>query len=262
VNEIIVDDKDIYLDVKDFMRIVSARHAKIVKPYKDPQPIFTTYQLENQIASIFASKVNLKSGGHIVISPTEALISIDVNSGKSTREGNMEKTAFATNMEAAPEIARQLRLRDLGGLVVIDFIDMRDTKHKQAVVKTMREHTKADKARISVGLISKFGLMELSRQRISASIEYGSFIPCPCCRGKGQVPSAERLAIEFMRRLRSEILKGKARRVKGILPVNVAECLLNRKRKELLEVEMRRNITITIEGDPKLQPGDNRIIRE
>jgi ribonuclease E len=262
VNEILVDNKEIYRDVKDFMRIVSPRHTKIVKLYKDPRPMFTKYQLEDQISSIFSSRVTLKSGGHIVINPTEALVAIDVNSGKSTREGSMEKTAYATNMEAAPEIARQLRLRDLGGLIVIDFIDMRERKHKQAVLKAIKEHTKLDTARISVGMISKFGLMELVRQRTSASIEYGSFIPCPHCHGRGLVASAEKLALEFLRRLRSEILKNNIRRVRGIVPVNVADYLLNRKRKEILDVETRRNVTIIIEGDSALQPGESRIVRE
>jgi len=260
VNEILVDKKGVYRDVKDFMRIVSPKHTKIVKLYGDPRPIFTKYQLEDQIASIFSSRVTLKSGGRIVINPTEALVAIDVNSGKFTREGSMEKTAFGTNMEAAPEIARQLRLRDLGGLIVIDFIDMRERKHNQAVVRAMREHTKLDKARISVGMISKFGLMELARQRIAASIEYGSFVPCPHCQGKGLVPSAEKLALDFLRRLRSEILKNDVTHVKGVVPLNVADYLLNRKRKEILDVETSRNLTITIEGDPALQPGESRTI--
>jgi ribonuclease E len=262
VDEIMVDNKDIYKDVKEFMQIVSPKHTKAVRLYKHPQPIFTKYALENEIASIFASRVPLKSGAHIVINPTEALVAIDVNSGKSTREGSMEKTAFATNMEAAPEIARQLRLRDLGGLIVVDFIDMRERKHAQAVLKAMKEHTKLDKARINLGTISKFGLLELARQRISASIEYGSFILCPHCHGKGQVASAEKLALDFMRRLRSEILKNDTRQVRGRVPLNVADYLLNKKRKEILDVEMRRNLTITIEGDPALQPGESRIVRE
>ncbi|NVM57277.1 MAG: Rne/Rng family ribonuclease, partial [Desulfobacterales bacterium] len=242
VNEILIDDKDVYRDVKDFVQIISPRHTKIVKLYKDPLPIFTKYQIEAQIASIFASRVTLKSGGHIVINPTEALVAVDVNSGKSTREGSMEATAYTTNMEAAAEIARQFRLRDLGGLIVIDFIDMRERKHNQALVRAMKEHIKLDKARINVGGISKFGLMELTRQRIGAPIEYGSFIPCAHCRGRGLVPSAEKLALEFLRRLRSEILKDNITQVKGIVPVNVADYLLNRKRKEILDVEMRRNL--------------------
>ena len=262
VKEILTDNKDLFQDVKHFMRIISPRSRKIVKLYKDPQPIFTKYEIEDQISSIFASRVPLKSGGHVVINPTEALVAIDVNSGKATHKGSMEETAFAINMEAAAEIASQLRLRDLGGLIVIDFIDMRDRKHKLAVEKVMKQDTKLDKARVSVGKISKFGLMEMARQRIAPSVEYGSFMPCPRCQGKGLVPSAERLALEFLRRLRSETLKNDFTRVKGIVPSNVAYYLLNKKRRELLDLEMRRNLTITIEEDPVMQPGENRIICE
>jgi ribonuclease E len=197
-----------------------------------------------------------------VINPTEALVAIDVNSGKATRKGSMEETAYTINMEAAAEIARQLRLRDLGGLVVIDFIDMRDRKHNLALEKTMKQHTKIDKARVNIGRISKFGLMELVRQRIAASVEYGSFMPCPRCQGRGLVPSAERLALEFLRRLRSETLKENIAQVKGIVPSNVANYLLNKKRKEIVDVEIKRNVAINIEGDPLLQPGESRIICE
>lgn len=262
VKEILIDDKEIFKDVKIFMRIISPRHAKIVRPYKDPQPIFTKFEIEEQIGSIFASRVALRSGGHVVINSTEALVAIDVNSGKSTREGSMEDTAFATNMEAAAEIARQLRLRDLGGLIVIDFIDMRQSKHNQKVVKAVKEHTKMDKARISVGTISRFGLLELARQRIAPSIDYGSFISCPHCQGNGLVASTEKLSLEFLRRLRSELLKNKVTRVKGIVPLNVADYLLNRKRKEILGVELNRNLTVTIQGDPAMRPGENRIVYE
>jgi ribonuclease E len=260
VNEILIDNKEIFQDVKYFIRIISPRHTSIVKAYKDPEPIFTKYKIEDQIDSIFASKIPLKSGGHIVINPTEALVAIDVNSGKATREGSMEETAYATNMEAAAEVARQLRLRDLGGLVVIDFIDMRERKHNLSVERAMKQHIKLDKARINTGKISKFGLMELARQRIAASIEYGSFMPCPHCQGRGLVPSAERLALEFLRRLRSETLKDNITQVRGIVPSNVGYYLLNKKRKELLDVEMARNLTITIQGDPAMQPGESRII--
>jgi ribonuclease E len=257
VNEILIDNKDIFQDVKYFIRIISPRHTRIVKAYRDPEPIFTKYEIEDQIGSIFRSRIPLRSGGHIVINPTEALVAIDVNSGKATHKGSMEETAYATNMEAVAEITRQLRLRDLGGLIVIDFIDMRERKHNLA-----KQHTKLDKARTSIGKISKFGLLELARQRIAASIEYGSFVPCPHCQGKGLVPSAERLALEFLRRLRSETLKDYITQVKGIVPSNVGHYLLNKKRKELLDVEMRRNLTITLEEDPAMQPGDSRIICE
>jgi ribonuclease E len=262
VNEILIDNKEIFQDVKYFVRIISPRHTKIVKAYRDPEPIFTKYEIEDQIGSIFASRIPLKSGGHIVINPTEAVVAIDINSGKATHKGSMEETAYTTNMEAAAEVARQLRLRDLGGLIVVDFIDMRERKNKIAVEKAMKQHTKLDKARINIGKISKFGLMELARQRIAASIEYGSFMPCPHCQGKGLVPSAERLALEFLRRLRSETLKDNITQVKGIVPSNVGYYLLNKKRKELLDVEMRRNLTITLEEDSTMQPGESRIICE
>lgn len=262
VSEILIDDKDVYRDVKDFMRIISPRHTKIVKLYKDPQPIFTKNQIEDQIGSIFASTVQLESGGYIAINPTEALVAIDVNSGKSTRKRSMEETAYAINMEAAAEIACQLRLRDLGGLIVIDFIDMRERKHNLSVEKAMKQHTKLDKARINIGKISKFGLMELTRQRIAASVEYGSFMPCPRCQGRGMVPSAERLALEFLRMLRSKTLKDNITQVRGIVPSNVAYYLLNKKRKEIMDVETGRSLTITIEEDPNMQPGESRIICE
>lgn len=262
VNEILIDNKEIFQDVKYFIRIISPRHTRIVKAYRDPEPIFTKYKIEDQIGSIFASRIPLNSGGHIVINPTEALVAIDINSGKATHKGSMEETAYATNMEAVAEIARQLRLRDLGGLIVIDFIDMRERKNNLSVEKAMKQHTKPDKARINIGKISKFGLMELARQRIAASIEYGSFVPCPHCQGKGLVPSAERLALEFLRRLRSETLKDNITRVRGIVPRNVGYYLLNKKRKELLDVEMRRNLTITLEEDSTIQPGESRIICE
>lgn len=262
VKEILIDNKALYQDVKDFIRIISPRSRKIVKLYRDPQPIFTKYSIEEQISSVFASRVPLKSGGHIVINPTEALVAIDVNSGKATHKGSMEETAYAINMEAAAEICSQLRLRDLGGLIVIDFIDMRERKHKTALEKAMKQHSKMDKARINIGKLSKFGLMELARQRIAPSIEYGSFISCPHCHGRGLVPSAERLALEFLRRLRSETLKSDISQVEGIVPSKVAHYLLNKKRRELLNVEMRRNLTITIAEDPAMQPGESRIICE
>jgi ribonuclease E len=262
MNEILIDNRDLFRDVREFMRIISPRSSKIVRWYKDPQPIFTKYKIEEQISSIFAGKVPLKSGGHIVISPTEALVAIDVNSGRATHKGSMEETAYATNMEAAAEIACQLRLRDLGGLIVIDFIDMRERKHKMAVEKAMKQHTKIDKARINIGRISKFGLLELVRQRIAPSVEYGSFVPCSGCQGKGVVPSAERLGLEFLRRLRSETLKKDIAQVKGVVPCNVAHYLLNKKRKELLDVELRRNLTITITEDPAMHPGESSITCE
>jgi len=260
VSEILIDDAAIYREVKEFITLFSRNHAKVVKHYQSAKPIFTKFQLEDQIASIFESRVVLKSGAAVVIEQTEALVSIDVNSGKSTQEKSIEQTAYQTNLEAAEEIARQLRLRDMGGLIVIDFIDMRDSKHRAEVERTLRNHVKQDKARTKVGKISRFGLLEMSRQRIRPSIEFGSYQPCRYCHGKGLVPSPETLGIGFLRKLSLEALKEKSHRVTGIVPVDVAEYLLNKKRREIVELEERHNISVEIEGDRSLVPGESRIV--
>ena len=262
VSGILVDDEAVYEEVVEFVRVISPRRVKIVKLHKEPKPIFTKYQLEEQIASVFESRVGLKSGGTIVIHPTEALVSIDVNSGRSTKESNVEKTAFQTNLEAAEEAARQLRIRDLGGLIVVDFIDMKDPKHRAAIEKAMREHTKADKARIKVGRISSFGLMEMSRQRIRPSIEYGSYIECSHCRGKGMVPSVETLALGFLRKLRMETAKDGLDKVEATVPPDVADYILNKKRNDLVDLETRREVSIVVRGDASLLPGDSRFHSE
>jgi ribonuclease E len=262
VKEILVDDKIVFQDVKQFMKAIAPRQVDTVKLYKGQKPLFTKYQLEDQIAAVFARRVSLKSGGSIVIDCTEALVAIDVNSGKATREKSIESTAFKTNLEAAEEVARQLRLRDLGGLIVIDFIDMRDKKHKAAVEKALKTNTKEDKARISLGRLTKFGLMEMSRQRVRPPIEYGTYIPCSFCHGRGMIPSVETLALAFLRKLRSAAIKGKNGKVNGSVPVNVAEYLLNKKRKELLDIEQQHNLRISICGDEMLSPGEDRIVCE
>ncbi len=260
--EILIDNPDIYQEVKNFISIISAKHIKIVKQHSSAKPIFTKYQLEDQIASIFESRVKLASGGSIVIDQTEALVAIDVNSGKATGKESIEQTAYQTNLEAAEEIARQLRLRDLGGLIVIDFIDMRDQKHKVNIENTIKSFLKEDKAKIKVGKISRFGLMEMSRQRIRPSLESGTFVACSHCRGKGLTPSIESLSLSFLRKLQLETLKHDIARVNGLVPVDVATYLLNNKRSELLDLENRRDLRITIAGDPSMIPGDTRIICE
>lgn len=262
VTEILIDNDAVYREVKDFVKIISPKHTKIVKLYKEDRPIFTKYQLENQISSIYKSRVRLKSGGSIVITQTEALVSIDVNSGKATQKKSIEQTALQTNIEAAEEIARQLRLRDLGGLIVIDFIDMRGPKHNTEIEKAIKFNVKHDKAKTKIGKISKFGLMEMSRQRIRPSIESSSFEPCSHCNGKGTIPSTEMLALDFLRQLRLETLKNKIADVKGIVPDGVADYLLNKKRKEILDLEIRRNLSITIEGDNTMIPGMSKITCE
>lgn len=262
VNEILIDDPAVHREAKDFIKIISPKHSMIVKLYKEDKPIFTKFQLESQIDSIFESRVKLKSGGSIVIEQTEALVAIDVNSGKATQTKSVEQTALATNLEAAEEIARQLRLRDLGGLIVVDFIDMRDSKHNLEVEKNLKTFVKDDKARIKLGKISRFGIMEMSRQRIRPSIEFGSFEPCKHCRGKGVTPSPETQGLSFLRKLNLETLKDEIAGVKGTVPANVADYLLNKKRKEILDLETRRNLTIRIEGSNSMFPGESEIISE
>lgn len=260
VDEILIDDPVIYKEVRDFVSIISPKNIKIVKLHKDDKPIFSKHQLEDQIASIFESRVGLKSGGSIVIQQTEALVSIDVNSGKATHKKSLEQTALLTNVEAAEEVSRQLRLRDLGGLIVIDFIDMRDSKNKLEVERAVKKHLREDKARTKVGRISRFGLLELSRQRIHPSIEFGTFESCRYCLGKGLTPSVETLSLRFLRRLRLETLKSDITNVRAIVPSEVADYLLNRKRKEILDLEIRRDLNITIEGVTHLVPEDSEII--
>jgi ribonuclease E len=259
VDEILVDEPAVYQEVRDFIKIISRKHYKIVKLYKGAKPIFTQFGIENQIATIFESRVSLKSGGSIVIEQTEALVSIDVNSGKSTHEKSIEKTAFLTNLEAAEEAARQLRLRDLGGLIVIDFIDMKEPKHRSEVERRLRSVANEDKAKTKVGKISRFGLLEMSRQRIRPSIEFGSYQPCRYCQGKGLVASTETLAVGFLRKLSLETLKPGIAAVKVVVPLNVADYLLNKKRKEIAELEERRNLSVKIEGDQSMTPGDSKI---
>lgn len=262
VTEILIDDPTIYHEVRDFVKIISPKNTKIVKLHREDKPIFTKHQLENQIASIFESRVNLKSGGSIAIQQTEALVSIDVNSGKGSHRGSIEQTALMTNLEAAEETARQLRLRDLGGLIVLDFIDMKDPKHKLEIERAVKRHLKEDKARTRVGKISQFGLMEMSRQRIRPSIDFGTFESCRYCLGKGMTPSIEVLSLRFLRKLRLETLKHDINSVKGIVPLEVADYLLNRKRKEILDLEVRRNLSIKIEGVTHMVPGDSEIVCE
>jgi len=260
ITEILIDDVTIHREIREFIDLISPKHSKIVKLYKGPKPIFTKFELESQIASIYESRVELKSGGSIIIDQTEALVAIDVNSGKATQNRSIEQTALTTNLEAAEEIARQLRLRDLGGLIVLDFIDMREQKHKLEIEKAMKTFLKEDKAKTKVGRISRFGLLEMSRQRLRPSIEYTSYQSCRYCKGKGVTPSPDTLGIAFLRSLSLEALKEDISGITGYVPTEVASFLLNRKRKELFDLEERRGFRINIENDPSLVPGENRIV--
>ncbi len=259
VNEILIDDDDVFNEVKNFVHIISPKHKRIVKRYAADRPIFTKYQLEDQITTIFENRVQLKSGGSIVIEQTEALVAIDVNSGRATQKRSIEQTALTTNMEAAEEVARQLRLRDLGGLIVVDFIDMRDPKNRSQVERELRANTKRDKARTRIGRISQFGLLEMSRQRLAPSIDFGNLVPCGNCRGKGWTPSTEALALRFLRRLQMETSKSGTKNVRGVVPKAVADYVLNKKRKEISDIEIRRGVSVHIEGDAALPPDECQI---
>jgi ribonuclease E len=250
IDEVLVDSKDVYKDVRECLKEIDPKFEKLVKMHQEKRPIFSRYQLEEQIDLIYEKKVPLKSGGSIFIEPTEALVSIDVNSGKSTGEKGVEDTAFKTNLEAAEEAARQLRLRDLGGLIVIDFIDMRERKHNAEVEKTIKAALKADKARVNVSRISEFGLLEMSRQRIRQTLHQASTLECPHCDGRGKVKSVEAMALSFLRKVHAAAAKGTIAEVVGALPLEVAYYLLNRKRRELSQIETDYDIEVTVKGKP------------
>jgi ribonuclease E len=255
IKEILIDDASVHQEVKNFVHIIAPKQTGIVKRHKSDKPIFTRFQLEDQIATIFNNRVKLKSGGSIVLERTEALVAIDVNSGKGTQKKNIEETAVMTNLEAAEEVARQLRIRDLGGLIVVDFIDMREQKNRSQVEKRLRAEMKQDRARVKLGKISKFGLLELSRQRLRPSIDFGSMETCSHCGGKGQIPSVNRWGSTFLRKLKLHTLKTDVQHVNAQLPPPVADYLLNRKRRELSDLESKRAVGITIVADNDLVPG-------
>lgn len=254
--EILVDNKETFEQLRDLLRIISPRHYQLVKLYKDPKPIFSLYNLETQIEKIYESRVTLPSGGSIVINPTEALVSIDVNSSRSVRGKELEETAFKTNLEAAEEVARQLKLRDLGGLVVIDFIDMREAAHQRAVEKRLRDILKKDKAKSETGKISKFGLLELARQKLRSPVLAGSYKTCGHCQGRGLVRSVEAQAVAALRRIQAGLSKGDVTGVLVRVPTDVATYLLNRKRAELVHLESRYGLIIHVEGQAELLPGE------
>ena len=248
IDEVLVDSKDAYREAKDFFRDTMPACEKRVKLHKEKRPIFSRFQLEEQIDQIYEKRVPLPSGGSLIIEPTEALVSIDVNSGKSSGERGIEDTAFKTNMEAAEEVARQLRLRDLGGLIVIDFIDMRDNKHNNEVEKMLKNSLKMDKARVNVGRISQFGIMEMSRQRIAKTLNDAIHLECPHCEGRGKVKSVEAMAVSFLRKVHAAAAKGTVAEVRGGLPLEVAYYLLNRKKRELTQIENDYDIEVTVKG--------------
>lgn len=246
IGEIIIDDMATFHKAREFIQHVMPEQVYKVKPYQDTIPLFTRYQIESQIESAYQREVTLPSGGAIVIDITEALTSIDINSSRSTKGGDIEETAYHTNMEAAFEIARQLRLRDIGGLVVIDFIDMHSNRHQRDVENKMKEAVKSDRARVQIGKISRFGLLEMSRQRLRPSIEESTQIVCPRCKGVGVIRGVESLALSILRLLEEEAMKENTRRVTVQLPVDVATFLLNEKRNQLTKIEDRHEMHVLI----------------
>ena len=253
IGEIIIDDTEVFNDAKKFMQQVMPNNLNKLKLYEDSVPLFNRYQIESQIESAFNREVTLPSGGSIVIDRTEALISIDINSARATKGSDIEETATNTNLEAADEIARQLRIRDLGGLIVIDFIDMMANKNQRDVENRLREALKIDRARIQTGKISRFGLLEMSRQRLRPSLEESSQIVCPRCTGHGTIRSIESLALGVLRLIEEEALKDKTATVTAKLPVHVTSFLLNEKRSNIGEIEERHRVQIIIIPDPNLE---------
>ncbi len=261
IDEILVSGDEGYREAKDFMRMLMPSHAKVVQPYRETTPIFARSGVEAQLDRMLQPQVTLKSGGYIIINQTEALVSIDVNSGRSTKEHSIEETALHTNLEAAEEVARQLRLRDLAGLIVIDFIDMEENRNNRAVEKRLKDHLKNDRARIQLGRISHFGLMEMSRQRIRASVLESTMKPCPHCGGTGHVRSDSSVALLVVRAIEEFLLKDSRHHIVVKTPASTALYVLNHKRSTLHELEARFGLTITIEVDETVGAQHYSILR-
>ncbi|MFL5056760.1 MAG: Rne/Rng family ribonuclease [Microvirga sp.] len=260
IDEVMVAGDEAHREAKDFMRMLMPSHAKAVKPYKDPQPLFARFGIEQQLDAMFSNHVTLKSGGYLVINPTEALVSIDVNSGRSTREHNIEDTALRTNMEAAEEIARQLRLRDLAGLIVIDFIDMDEKRNNRAVERKLSDCLRQDRARIQVGRISHFGLLEMSRQRIRASVLESSTEPCAQCGGSGHVRSVSSVALQLLRGIEEILMKGATHNLVVRTRTDVALYVLNHKRGHLRDLENAFKVSLAIVADATVSGQQSFII--
>jgi ribonuclease E len=260
IDEVMVAGAEAYHEAKEFMRMLMPSHAKNVKLYTDTQPLLSRYGVENQLDAMFSPVVQLRSGGYIVLNQAEALVAIDVNSGRATREHHIEDTAYKTNLEAADEIARQLRLRDLAGLIVIDFIDMDEKRNNRTVERRLKECLKHDRARIQVGRISHFGLLEMSRQRIRTSVLESSTEKCPYCGGSGHVRSVSSLALQVLRALEEQLIKGATHNLVARTRPDVALYVLNQKRAHLRSLEERFAITITVSADESVKAPQSFII--
>tara|TARA_B110000003_G_scaffold200163_1_gene198749 strand:+ start:1092 stop:3908 length:2817 start_codon:yes stop_codon:yes gene_type:complete len=259
IDEVLVEGERGYRIAKDFMKMIMPSHAKNVKNYQDSLPLFARYQVESYLSSMFNPVVQLKSGGYLVIGVTEALVAIDVNSGRATKEGSIEETALKTNLEAAEEVARQLRLRDLAGLIVIDFIDMEERRNNNAVEKRIKDKLKTDRARIQVGRISGFGLMEMSRQRLRPGMIEATTQPCPHCHGTGLIRSDDNLALSILRQIEEEGVRRRTREVLVKCPVPIANYIMNQKREHVAQIESRYGLSVRIEGVASLVSPDYEI---
>jgi ribonuclease E len=261
IGEILIDTDDIYEQAHQFMAHVMPASVNRVKRYHDDVPLFSRFQIEHQIESAYSRQVNLPSGGAIVIDHTEALVSVDVNSGRATRGADIEETALRTNLEAADEVARQLRLRDLGGLIVIDFIDMENARNQREVENRLRDSLRYDRARVQTGKISRFGLLELSRQRLRPALAETSYIPCPRCTGTGHIRSTESAALHILRILEEDAMKENTGAIHTQVPVDVATFLLNEKRVDIAKIEVRHKVNLLIIPNRHLETPQHEIVR-
>ena len=261
IGDILFDTDDVYEQARQFMAHVMPEHEHRVKRYRDDAPLFSRFQIEHQIESAYARTVQLPSGGAIVIDHTEALVSVDVNSARAIKGGDIEETATRTNLEAADEVARQMRLRDLGGLIVIDFIDMEESRNRRDVENRLRDALRQDRARVQFGTISKFGLMEMSRQRLRPALNEGASIPCPRCGGSGHIRDTESSALQILRIIQEESLKDSTASVLCQVPVDVASFLLNEKRSEIAKIEMKQRINVLLVPNKTLETPNYRLER-
>ena len=261
IGDILIDTDDIYEQAQQFMAHVMPEHAARVKRYRDDAALFSRFQIEHQIESAYARTVSLPSGGAIVIDHTEALVSVDVNSARAIKGGDIEETATRTNLEAADEVARQMRLRDLGGLIVIDFIDMEESKNRREVENRLRDALRQDRARVQFGTISKFGLMEMSRQRLKPALSEGSSIPCPRCGGAGHIRDTESSALQILRIIQEESMKDNTAAVHCQVPVEVASFLLNEKRTEIAKIELKQRVAVLMVPNKTLETPNYRLER-
>ncbi|MFO1264836.1 MAG: Rne/Rng family ribonuclease [Rhodoferax sp.] len=261
IGDILIDTDDVYEQAQQFMAHVMPEHAARVKRYRDDAPLFSRFQIEHQIESAYARTVQLPSGGAIVIDHTEALVSVDVNSARAIKGGDIEETATRTNLEAADEVARQMRLRDLGGLIVIDFIDMEESRNRREVENRLRDALRQDRARVQFGSISKFGLMEMSRQRLRPALAEGASCPCPRCGGSGHIRDTESSALQILRVIQEESLKDSTASVLCQVPVDVASFLLNEKRSEIAKIELKQRINVLLVPNKTLETPNYKLER-